>query len=76
MYKKNVKNGIKYKLSQSGLLLMGKEEVDEEGKDDDNKEGGGGGEGGDGTDFGILEQEDLKTGFFKHSLIVGRESED
>jgi hypothetical protein len=77
-----VKNGKKHKLSQSGLLLKGNEEVEEEGEegeegeDDEDDDDEGGGDGGRGTDFGILEQEDLKTGFFKQSLMVGRESED
>jgi hypothetical protein len=53
----------------------GEDDNDDDDDDDDEKEDGGG-EGGSGTDFGILEQEDLKIGFFKHSLIVGRESED
>jgi hypothetical protein len=52
-----------------------KEEDDNDDDDEEEKEDGGG-EGGSGTDFGILEQEDLKIGFFKHSLMVGRESED
>jgi hypothetical protein len=57
---------------------MEKEKGEEEGEDDDDDDDDddGGGEGGSGTDFGILEQEHLKTGFFKHSLMVGRESED
>jgi hypothetical protein len=50
------------------LVLYEKEEEEEEEE--------GGGEGVRGSDLGILEAIDLKIGFSKHSLILGRESND
>jgi hypothetical protein len=49
------------------LVLQEKEEEEEEEEED-------GGEGGRGNDLGMLEATDLKIGFSKHSLMVGRES--